>query len=106
MARFEKQRRTEPDEDDQKDGIKFDKLGRMKYNPDFHPNHGKPFTLDDLIYMCKFYEIDGPRKIAFALGKTEHTVMSKRSDLRKAGTFEQYKNISDEEWSKIAQPCT
>lgn len=53
--------RRQPDEDDRKDGITFDKMGRMQYNPIFHTNHGKPFTVSDLIYLCKYYGVDGAR---------------------------------------------
>lgn len=98
-----KQRRTIPDEQDQIDGITFDKLGRMNYHPDFHTNHRTPFTLDELIYMCKFYEIDGPRTVSFAIGRTEHTIMSKVSDLRKQGQYQIYKNMSDDDWIKVAK---
>jgi hypothetical protein len=93
-----KQRRLEPDEDDRKDGITFDKQGRMQYNPSFHTNHGKPFSVSDLIYLCKYYTIDGPRTIGFALGKTEHTIMGRVAILRKENLYEYYKNISDDEW--------
>lgn len=78
-------------------------MGRMQYHPEFHPNHGKPFSQDDLIYMCKFYEIDGPRKISFALGKTEHTVMSRISALRKNGKFEYYKNMPEDQWLNVME---
>lgn len=98
--RFEKQRRLEPDQDDLIDGITFDKQGRMNYHPDFHPNHKTKFMLFDLIYLCKYYEVDGPRKISFALGRTEHTIMSKVAALRKSGLYDKYKNMSDDEWEK------
>lgn len=65
--------------------IKYDRKGRMLYNPEFHPNHRKPFTKDDLIYLCKFYEFAGTREMSFALGKTEKTVANKVADLRNSG---------------------
>lgn len=64
-------RRTTPDEDDMRDGITFDKLGRMEYHPDFHPNHGKPITLSEKIYIAKFYDTDGMRLVSFALAHGE-----------------------------------
>jgi hypothetical protein len=101
--RKERIRQYIPREDDLKDGITFDKLGRMRYHPDFHPNHGKPYTTDELIYICKFYEVDGPRLISFAIGKTELTIMNTVCELRKSYRFEKYKNMSCEEWLKVAQ---
>jgi hypothetical protein len=96
-----KQRRLEPDEYDRLDGITFDSQGRMQYNPTFHTNQGKPFVVSDLIYLCKYYTIDGPRKIGLALGRTEVTVMDRVCKLRKQNLYEYYKNISDDEWLKI-----
>lgn len=88
------QRKYELTQADIEDGIQFDILGRMKYNPSYHENHGKPFTIEELEYMCKYYEIDGFRSMGFALGRTEHTIASKVSDLRKSGMFEFYKNLN------------
>ncbi|BBI32459.1 DNA-entry nuclease [Cohnella abietis] len=96
-----KQRRKVLDENDRMDGITFDKLGRMNYHPDFHTNHKSRMSLDEIIYMCKYYEIDGPRTISFAIGRTEHTVMSKVYLLRKAGNFEKYKFMTDDEWLEL-----
>lgn len=76
------------------DGIEFDKLGRMKYHPEFHPMHRHPFTESDLEYLCKYYETDPVRTIAFALGRTEHTLLTKISMLKKRGLYEYYKNLN------------
>ncbi len=27
--------------------VTYDSTGRMKYHPDYHPNHGKPYTTQD-----------------------------------------------------------
>jgi hypothetical protein len=72
--------------------IKYDNQGRMLYHPKFHTRHGKPFTKDDLIYLCKYWEIDDHRSLAFGLGKTEGTIASKVGDLKKNGKYEEYKN--------------
>lgn len=74
--------------------ISYDKFGRMQYHPDFHFAHGKAFTQSDLEYICKFYEIDHARTIAFAIGKTEHTIRTKVSQLQKEGLYERYKNLN------------
>lgn len=92
---------TKGDEQDRLDGISYDPTGRMRYHPEFHPNHGKPFTTGELIYMCKYYDIDGPRSIGYALGKTPGVIQSKAAKLKFRGMFEEYKNMSDEEWEQI-----
>jgi hypothetical protein len=77
-----------------KDGIEFDRLGRMKFHPDFHQNHKTPFSQSDLEYLCKYFDVDPIRTIAFALGRTEHTCATKVSALKKQGLFEYYKNLN------------
>ncbi len=77
-----------------KDGIEFDKVGRIKLHPEFHPNHGKPFSESDLEYLCKYYEVDPIRTLAFALGRTEHTCTVRVWMLKKQGLFEYYKNLN------------
>jgi hypothetical protein len=70
----------------------FDKQNRMKYHPDFHFNHGKSFTEEELEYICKYYEIDGSRTIGFALGRTENTIRTIIGKLIRSGKFAFYKN--------------
>jgi hypothetical protein len=55
----------------------FDKQNRMQYHPDFHTNQGNVWSLEDLEYLCKFWEVDPMRTVAFALGRTETTCASK-----------------------------
>ncbi|MBY9078280.1 DNA-entry nuclease [Paenibacillus sp. HN-1] len=81
-----------PHPDDAIDGITYDCGGRMQYHPDFHFSHGKPFSQDDLEYLCTFYGIDDARTISFALGKTEHVCRVKYASLKKAGLLEYYRN--------------
>lgn len=81
-----------PHEDDLKDGIVYDAYGRMQYHPEFHPNHGKVFSDEELEYLCVFYEGDQARNLSYAIGKTEHTIRSKMDQLRKRGLVEFYKN--------------
>ena len=66
---------------------------RLRFNTEFHENHGKRFTRDDLIYMCSMW--DGMKKanIAIALGKTHGSVLSKAYYLRKIGLFDHYKSL-------------
>lgn len=79
------------------DGIDYTKSNkRMRYNPEFHENHGKPFTKDDLIYMCSMWDSMKKADIAMALGKTHGTVLSKAYALRKNGLFNYYKRLGKE----------
>lgn len=85
------------------DEVVYDRHGRMVYNPEYHPNHRKPFTVDDLIYLCKYNDVDGPKLMSMALGKTEMTVANKITHLRKVGLYEYYKSLSDEQWERIVE---
>lgn len=85
------------------DGITYDKLDRMNYHPDFHPNHGKHFSLSERIYVCKFHGIDDLRSLSFAIGKTEHAIATQISSLRQAGLYEKYKAMPFEQWAKILE---
>ncbi|MGG3884306.1 DNA-entry nuclease [Brevibacillus panacihumi] len=81
------------------DGLSYDSMGRIQYHPDFHFNHRKPFTQEELAYLCKFYEVDDSRTMAFALGKTEATIMAKVSDLKKQGLFEYFRMRWDRQYT-------
>lgn len=91
-------RRTEPDEDDKRDGITFDEQGRMNFHPEFHPNHGKPITLDEKIYIAKYVDIDGSRNVGFALGRTETTIANTKSKMNRNGELQYYRSLTDDEW--------
>lgn len=78
-------------ESDALDGIEYDKYYRMKYHPDFHPNHGRAFTTEDLEYLCMFYQHDDARTMSFALGRTEHVCRSKYASLKKKNLVEYYR---------------
>lgn len=102
MSPTKRQRKTNKSgQRDQIDGFEYDGLGRMKYHPEFHPNHGKPFTTGELIYLCKFYEYDGALLVGHALGKVPHVINSKVAKLKHQGRFEYYKNMSYEKWESI-----
>lgn len=73
--------------------IEYDKQGRMKYHPSFHTRHKIPLTEEEKEYLCKFYEIDGRRTIAMALGKTETNISQIVHIFRKNGLYEYYKNL-------------
>ncbi len=76
------------------DGIKYTKSNhRMRYNPEFHDNHGKRWTDDDLAYLCASWYGMNKADIAMALGRTHGTVLSKAYDLKRSGKFEHYKRL-------------
>lgn len=75
----------------------YDSVGRMKYNPEIHFNHKKPWSVKDLAYLCKFYKYGEGRNLAFTLGRTEAVIYNKAHDLRKENKFEEYKNL----WDKL-----
>lgn len=80
-----------------KEKITYDKFDRMQYHPDFHPNQGKRYSKEDLVYLCKFWNIDHRQSVAMALGRTEHTLASKVFRLRETGEFDYYRSLELEE---------
>ncbi|WP_202882543.1 DNA-entry nuclease [Gracilibacillus saliphilus] len=68
---------------------------RMPYNPDFHENHNKDWTVDELIYMCSMWDVTKKADIALALGRTHASVLTQADKLRKSGDFEYYKKLAD-----------
>lgn len=76
------------------DGIEYTSSNhRMRYHPEFHENHGKPWKKEDLIYMCSVWEGTQKADIAAALGRTHGTVLSKANQLRRSGEFDIYKEM-------------
>ncbi|MCG3089157.1 hypothetical protein [Sporosarcina cyprini] len=75
--------------------IQYDSQGRIKYHPDYHHNHGKDYTTCELSYICKNYYKGNLRRLSLAVGRTERTLISITTKLRKAGIFEFYKNLED-----------
>lgn len=63
----------------------YDSYGRMKYNPDYHPNHLKPWIYKDEQYLIDNYVLDGPEVVAAALGRTIGVIMTRAYVLRKEG---------------------
>lgn len=91
-------------ETDSEEKFEYDRYGRMKYNPAIHFNQGKSFTKGDLFYLCKFYEIDGPVKMMYALGRTELVLQQKVRVLKEFGLYNFYKNAPDQLWL-LAEPA-
>ncbi len=80
-----------------KDGVEYYiSSGRMVYNPEFHENHKKPWSVQDLIFLCSSYDAMKKRDIGLALGRTEMTIFEKAKSLRKDGQFEYFKSMGQE----------
>lgn len=79
--------------DPEPDGLQYDRLGRMKYHPDFHDNHGKRFSDEELCYLAKFYKFDGRRHVSLALGRPEGPVQKKYLELLHSKRLDFYKNL-------------
>lgn len=62
--------------------IKYDDYNRMLYHSGFHPNQRKLFTESELEYICKYFEFDELRTIAFAVGRTEAVITVKIIQLK------------------------
>lgn len=65
--------------------IEYDAFGRMRYHPEFHPNHKKDWKTSDEKYVIENYLIDGPEAVSLALGRTVCTIMERAKELRHAG---------------------
>lgn len=80
------------------DGIEYTTSnGRIRYNPEFHENHKKPFTVKELAYMCSMWNSMKKADIAFALGRTHSTILTKAYSLKRSGQFEHYKKLGSKE---------
>lgn len=74
--------------------IRYDSSNRMMYHPDFHFNHGNPFTVSELEYLCKYWEFDDRRTMSFSLGRPETILAATVYQLKKSGQFEHYKHLN------------
>ncbi|KZL93527.1 hypothetical protein [Clostridium magnum] len=67
--------------------IEYDKMGRMKYHPEFHSKHGQPWSQEDLQYLIDWYYIIGPEEMSLALDRRATTISSKATYLTKIGVM-------------------
>lgn len=65
--------------------IQYDNSGRMKYHPEYHARHCKPWTTTEQKYLIENYESQGAVRVAMALERTVATVADKACKLRKQG---------------------
>lgn len=70
---------------------------RERYNPELHFNHGKPYKLSELVYICKVYEVKPHGEIALEVGRTTGAVRKVVNKLKGNGQFDKYKNMNIEE---------
>ena len=68
---------------------------RMLYDSDFHENHNRPWSQEDLIYLCKMYGAMDKHSLSLALGRTHSTLLTMAYKLRKDGLFDHYKMMDD-----------
>lgn len=65
--------------------IKYDKNGRMEYNPEFHARQYEKWTWEEDLYLMEYYKFDGLKMMSYALEKKESTVYGRVCELRKMG---------------------
>lgn len=65
--------------------IEYDQLGRMKYHPEFHDRHKKPWTTTEEKYLIDNYVSDGPEAVSLSLGRTVGVIMTRAYELRQEG---------------------
>lgn len=65
--------------------------GKLSYDPSLHYNHGKPWTLREVEYLCGMIGFMKYADISLALGRTQKTCETKVYDLRRMGEFNNYK---------------
>ena len=61
------------------------------YNEFYHPNDGKKWTEEEVIYLAKHYKHDGVKSISLGLGRTCKAVKNKYEKLSKTGQLERYR---------------
>lgn len=60
----------------------------------------KQYTTEDLMYICRFYEVDGPDMMAAAFDRSKKSMAELVRRLRKNGLYEQYKKQWDRQLAK------
>jgi hypothetical protein len=76
------------------DDVKYDQWGRILYHPEYHTEHGKPYSEEDLEYLCKFCQVDGLKIMSWALGRPETSISNKLRELKKSGKFTYYQKLN------------
>jgi hypothetical protein len=92
VRRQNEQMKKAEDEED----LEYSKHGDLLYNPIYHQPKGKPWTPEELRYLCQYHDKDSIHNIALALERTTRTCKSQVVNLRKAGLYEYYRNRREE----------
>lgn len=80
--------------------IKKDKHGRLLYDKKVHTARYKPWTTDELAYVCANYGVRGAVKLlSLNLGRTSASIHACVKRLKREGRFEYYasKGYPDDE---------
>lgn len=66
---------------------------RMRYNPEFHFNQGKDWSIKDVMYLCGMHNKIQLRNIALALGRTENACFRMINDAKRKDMYNTYKDM-------------
>ena len=102
---FQERAKTRMTETEKK--LEYDRYGRLKYNPAYHINQGKPWTTKENIYLCKYYTCENVRSkkgvkvsniktLSLDMGRTEVSIKQQLRALRAAGLYDIYKHWGDQ----------
>ena len=61
-----------------------------------YPKNKTRWTLEELVYLCKYYEHDGIESIAFGLERGPTACSSAMYHAKKKGRYEFYKNYEED----------
>lgn len=66
-------------------------------------NKYKPFTVYDMTYICKFWEVDGMELMAAAFGRSPKSLAELVRRLKRNGQFDQYRRLWDQQYEAEAR---
>ena len=49
--------------------------------------------MEDLMYLCRFYDNDNMQSISLALERTQQTIANKVKEMKQNGLFTHYRNL-------------
>ena len=68
--------------------MKFDRYGRLRYDPELHPKHRTGWTVREEQYLIDYYGAISPEELSLSPGRTPHAVYQKATELRRQGRLE------------------
>lgn len=66
----------------------------IQYKKEVYLNHNKPYTVEELEYLCKYYEADGAEYMSAALDRPISSIRTTVYRLKKSGQFDFYRNLN------------